>query len=141
MRSVARARLLARRLCVYAWAVALLVGLAVLVLLCLPLAISLARSNELFVIRVELGNVELVRGRVPPALLQDLEDVFQATSASARIRVVAERGRPRVTVSELDEGLAQRVRNVVGRFPIAQIRAGRRPANRFQRRARARARR
>ena len=120
---------------------ALLVGLAVLVLLCVPLAISLARSNELFVVRVQLGKVELVRGRVPPALLQDLEDIFQPTSASARIRVVAERARARVIVSQLEEGLAQRVRNVVGRFPIAQIRAGRRPANRFQRRARARAKR
>lgn len=118
----------------------LFLGLAVLVLLCIPLAISLSRSNELFVFRVQLGDVELVRGRVPPALLQDLEDIFRATSASAWVRVVAERGRARVIVAELDEGLAQRVRNVVGRFPIAQIRAGRRPANRFQRRARASAR-
>lgn len=108
----------------------LLVGLALLVLAAIPLAIAIWRSNELFRVSVRNGTVKLERGRLPGALFHDLEDIFANTSASADIRVVTEDRRPRAIIRGVDEGLAQRVRNVVGRFRLAEIRAGRRVASR-----------
>jgi hypothetical protein len=114
----------------------LLFGLALLVVVALPLVYAIRRSTELFVLRVRRGRVEFVRGRVPGALFADVEDIFAGTKANAEIRVVAEGGRARALVRGIEGSLAQRVRNVVGRFHIAEIRAGRRPANRAARRAR-----
>jgi len=114
----------------------LIVGLVLLLCFAAPLVWAIRRSTELFVLRVRSGRVEFVRGRVPAALFSDVEDIFARTTASAEIRVVAEGGRPRALVRGLEGGLSQRVRNVVGRFHIAEIRAGKRPANRAQRRRR-----
>jgi hypothetical protein len=108
----------------------LLVGLGLMALAALPLAYAIFKSNELFRLRVRGGKLELVRGRLPPALFSDLEDVFARTSASAEIRVVSEQRRPRAIVDGVDGDLAQRVRNVVGRFRLAEIRSGRRIARR-----------
>ncbi|HLV64442.1 MAG TPA: DUF3634 family protein [Polyangiaceae bacterium] len=113
---------------------ALLVGLGLLVALSVPLWVALRRSNELFVMRVRRGRPELVRGRVPQALFDDLSDVFSGTRLDAELRVVVEAGRPRVLLSGAHGSIAQRVRNVVGRFRTAEIRAGRRAPNRAARR-------
>lgn len=112
----------------------LLVGLALLVVAALPLAIAILRSNELFRLRVRKGRVELVRGRLPPALLADVRDIFEKTTADADIRVVSEQQRPRAIIRGVDGALAQQVRNVVGRFRLAEIRAGLRVARRAPRR-------
>lgn len=106
------------------------VGLLLLVLAAIPLAIAIFRSNELFVLRVRRGKVELVRGRLPPALLADLQDVFERTTSDAEVRVVSEQQRPRAIVRGAKEPIAQHVRNVVGRFRVAQIRSGLRVAPR-----------
>jgi hypothetical protein len=85
--------------------------------------LGLSRANELFVIHVRSGKVRVLRGRVPGALLGDLGDVL-ANVPEATVRVVTSDGRPalaargRVTSDQL-----QRLRNVVGRFTTAQIRA------------------
>jgi hypothetical protein len=114
---------------------ALLVGLAILVVLAIPFAISLRRSNELFRARVRAGKLELLRGRMPQALFDDLDDVFAGTDLNAELRVVRERGRPQTELKGLEGATAQRVRNVIGRFKAAEIRAGRRGSNRASRRA------
>jgi hypothetical protein len=106
----------------------LLVGLALLLVAALPLIIAIRRSNELFRLRVRNGAVRLQRGRLPGALFDDIEDIFSKTKVNADIRVVSENLRPRVILSGIDDSLAQRVRNVVGRFALAEIRAGRRVA-------------
>ena len=101
----------------------LLVGVAVLVLLSLPLAVSIYRSNELFVLEVRKGRPRIVRGRLPQRLLDDISDVVaRPRVVSGRIRVVRERGRPRVFASgQFDEGHVQRLRNVVGTYEVAKI--------------------
>lgn len=114
----------------------LLVGLGILLLLAIPFAISLRRSNELFRARVRGGEMELLRGRIPQAMFDDLNDVFAGTSAEGELTVVVEGGRPRTRLRGFGEATAQRVRNVVGRFRVAEIRAGRRAKNRAQRRRR-----
>ena len=107
----------------------LLLGLLILALLCVPLIISIRRSTELFVLRVRKGRVHFVRGRIPRALLEDIGDVVRRPRVvSAELRVVREGGRPRLLArGQLDEGQTQRLRNVLGRWQVAQIRAGRRP--------------
>lgn len=115
---------------------ALLFGLGLLLLAAIPFVIALRRSNELFVARVRKGELEVVRGRLPQGLFDDLEDVFARTQADASLRVVVENRRPRAEIRGVDEGTAQRVRNVIGRFPLAEIRAGRRAPNRAARRKR-----
>jgi hypothetical protein len=116
--------------------VTLLIGLLILFVLAIPLAISIRRSNELFRARVRGGELELLRGRIPQAMFDDLNDVLAGTSADGELTVVVEQGRPSTRVRGLGEATAQRVRNVVGRFRVAQIRAGRGPKNRAQRRKR-----
>lgn len=105
----------------------LLAGLAILVVVAIPLVISIHRANELFVAEVRKGRVHLRRGRAPAALLSDLQDVVQSPRVvSAKIRVVSEDGRPRAFAQgQLSEAHAQRIRNVVGTWPVAKIRAGR----------------
>lgn len=90
---------------------------------------SLRRALELFYVRIEHGRVRHVRGRIPPALLEDLRDVIQHSKIrDAELRVVRESSQPRLLVrGEVHPDQVQQLRNVVGRFRIAQIRAGRPP--------------
>jgi hypothetical protein len=102
-------------------------GVVIALLLAIPLVIAIRRSNELFVLEVNAGVVRVVRGRLPQRLLDDLVDVLErAKNESARIRVIVEDQRPRVVIGggSLSETRLQQVRNVVGTYKLAQIRAG-----------------
>jgi hypothetical protein len=102
----------------------LLVGLAILIVLAIPLAMAIARSNELVVIDVERGKTRVRRGRIPQRLLSEIADVLRRPKpARAVVRIVAERGQPRVLVTGgLRAAQLQQLRNVVGRFQLAEIR-------------------
>jgi len=109
--------------------VSLAVGLLILVVLAVPLGWAIYRSNELFCVDVVAGKARLVRGRVPQRLFDDVVEVVKTPRVdAARIRVVTEDGHPRVMVAKgnVSEGQLQQLRNVVGTFRIAEIRAGRR---------------
>jgi hypothetical protein len=104
-----------------------LIGIVILVVLGFPLWFWIRRSNELFCLDVKNGEVSVVRGRMPQRLLDDLVDVLErGKKESARIRVVVEDGRPRVVLGggSLSETRLQQVRNVVGTYKLAQIKAG-----------------
>lgn len=102
--------------------------LLLFVALAVPFGIAIKRSTELFVIIVRNGKSKVVRGRLPPRLFDDIDDVLRRPPVDdGEVRVVAEQMRPRVFVSgSINEVQAQRIRNVVGRFDITQIRTGRR---------------
>ncbi len=104
----------------------LLVGMLFLAVLAVPLVIAIRHSTELFQIKVEKGKASLVRGRLPQRLFNDIKDIVHRPAvARATIRCVAESGEPHVMPDDgLDEGRLQRLRNVVGRFEIVQIRNG-----------------
>jgi hypothetical protein len=107
------------------------VWLALLVLLVLiwPLARAIFRSNELAVLEFEGGRLTLARGRLPHDLFNDLEDVLKRGRITrASLRVVVESRSPRLIAQGVDAEAVQRLRNVVGRFPLATIRSGRRRA-------------
>lgn len=99
-----------------------------LVALAIPFGIAIRRSTELFMVVARDGKVEIARGRVPPRLFDDIEDVLRRPPVEhGVVRVVAEQTRPRVIVTgSINDVQAQRIRNVVGRFDVAQIRTGRR---------------
>jgi hypothetical protein len=103
----------------------LLVGILILAVLALPLVIALSRANELFCVRVRGGKFRLVRGRLPARLLEDIRDVLKrARVQDGQLRVVSEQGKPRVVARGIREADLQKLRNVVGSYQVAQIRAG-----------------
>lgn len=87
---------------------------------------SLRRASELFVLHVDSEaepRVTFVRGRIPPALWDDLLTVLAASNAKGRVRVVVSRGSAVVeTRGSFSAETVQRVRNVVGLYPLAKLR-------------------
>jgi hypothetical protein len=105
----------------------ILYGLLLLVLLAVPFAWSIYRSNELFVLEVRKGRTKARRGRLPQRLANELADVFRREKVRrATLRIVQEDRMAQVKVSdgELSDGTLQQVRNVLGRYDLAQIKAG-----------------
>ena len=98
-----------------------------LVLLSVPLALAVARANELFFLRIRRGRVSVRRGRLPQRLLDDISDVVRGVE-TATLRGVVEGGRPRLHADgELSGEHKQRLRNLVGTWSTPQIRSAPRP--------------
>ena len=106
----------------------LLVAILILAALAVPFFVALGRATELFLIDVSDGHAHHRRGRLPQRLLNDISDVVRRPAvARCEIRVIAEANRPRVIVrGKISDAQLQRLRNVVGKFQVAQIRAGKR---------------
>lgn len=106
--------------------------LAAIGVLLLPLAISIHRSTELFKVRVSNGKVRFVRGRMPPGLLSDLEDIVRSSSIeSAELRAIRQGGRAEIVArGAWSPEQLQRVRNIVATYSLQRILAGRRPSRR-----------
>jgi hypothetical protein len=82
-------------------------------------------SNDLFILEVERGKPRLVKGRIPPSLLSDLGDVTRRSHANGTLRAVVENQRPRLIVSDsFGAADAQALKNVLGTYTLARIRAG-----------------
>lgn len=80
--------------------------------------------NELFCVSVRDGRVLVLRGRIPAGLLGDIRDVVaRPPVARATIRAMKDSGSARLSVSGVDEGRAQRLRNVFGLYPVSRLRA------------------
>ncbi|MEO8903257.1 MAG: DUF3634 family protein [Polyangiaceae bacterium] len=106
-------------------------GLGLLCLALLAIFYGLRRANELFALSACEGRLTVVRGRLPPALFSDLQDIAARERLGAvEIRVVSESGVPRLLSSGGPPAFEQAARNVLGRFSVAQLRAGRRRASR-----------
>lgn len=99
--------------------------LALLLVAALVLGIGLARANELFYVRVEGRHVRLLRGRLPQRLLDDIAEVLRAEPVGrGAVRAVVEDRRPRVILEgDISPEQGQRIRNVVGMWPLAKIRS------------------
>ena len=95
-------------------------------LVLLAFGYALRRANELFALSARAGKLELVRGRLPPALLGEFADIAQRERLdNAEIRVLSESGLPRLVLrGPANPALEQALRNVLGRYPVARIRAG-----------------
>jgi Protein of unknown function (DUF3634) len=98
-----------------------LVLAALLVLLALA---WLARAAELFRLSVRDGRTIVVRGRIGGGLFGDLASVVRAARVTrGTITAVREAGGVRLVCSgAFDEGTKQRLRNVLGLYPIVKLR-------------------
>jgi len=87
---------------------------------------AFSRANELFRGRFDRGSFRLERGRCPAALVRAIEDVARLERLDGvTLSVRSASGAPRVAASgNIDDGQLQQLRNVVGRFQVAQIRRG-----------------
>lgn len=84
------------------------------------------RALVLCELRADGGGLDVARGNLPPATLEDLRDVAEAARLDGlRIRVLRGSDRARVEVrGSIDPGALQRLRNVVGNVPLSQLVAG-----------------
>ena len=91
------------------------------------LAVSASRARVIALCRVFDGDVRVVRGVLPPEVLFEVREVVaRAALSRATIELRREDGAVRVVLRDVTpEGRAaveQRLRNAVGRFPIARFR-------------------
>jgi hypothetical protein len=99
-----------------------LLALIVAVVALALLVLSAFRSRELFVLVVDHGKTRVLRGRAPHALLEGLSDVFaRGQVRRARVRVLRDGDRARLSATGLDEAVLQRARNVLGSFPAHKL--------------------
>jgi hypothetical protein len=106
------------------WLILLLVGAFLLYALR-----AFTRHRELFRLVAQHGKLSLERGRLPPALLDELDDVARRERLhDVVICAIVEGGQPRLVVEGDAKSAEQALRNVLGRFTLQQIRVGRRRA-------------
>src|SRR3954471_3303279 len=96
-------------------------------LLLLAFGYALRRANELFALTARAGKLELLRGRLPPALLSEFADIARREQLdNAEVRVLSESGVPRLLLLGAQApALEQALRNVLGRYSVSQLRSGR----------------
>ena len=101
--------------------------LALPCLVLLAFRFALRRANELFALTAHAGKLELVRGRLSPALFSEFAEIAARERLnSAELRVLSEGGSPRLVLrGEPKPAAEQALRNVLGRYPVSHIRAGR----------------
>jgi len=84
-----------------------------------------ARSQELFCIAVRRGKPSVLRGYVPPGLLGSFADaVRDVQDGTIRAQKAANGARLRFS-GDIGEHTGQRLRNIFGLYPIAQLTAPR----------------
>jgi hypothetical protein len=84
----------------------------------------LVRHEDLFCLSVRDGRVLVVRGCAPPGFVSDVRDIAAREGVrDATVRAVkTERGGRLLFSGDLSEGTQQRLRNVFGILPAAQLR-------------------
>lgn len=103
---------------------AVLVACAIGVAIGLLLVWANARAAiTIAVAEVKDGKLELTRGGLSPRVLGDLRDIVaRPRIKSATLRIVRAKDRARIEVTgEVSEQHVQRLRNVIGNVPLAQL--------------------
>lgn len=87
---------------------------------------GLKQASILFTVTIREGKVSRVRGRIPPRLMAEIRDIVQRAGVTHASFVAVSRGGQPVLhfKGEMDPGLAQQMRNVVGQFSVGEIRTG-----------------
>ncbi|MGE0786644.1 MAG: DUF3634 family protein [Sandaracinaceae bacterium] len=105
-------------------------GITLLVLAAITVVVLffLYRANEIFCVSVRDGRVLVVRGAVPPPLLNGMADIVRRDRVvRGTIRAVKSEGHARLVTRGLGEGTTQRLRNAFGTHPIHKLRAASAP--------------
>ncbi len=89
------------------------------------IAFAIWRATIVFEVHATAGRVFRARGRMPAELYREIIDVLERGRVTGRVRGRLDGGAVAVQVSEtIGADVAQRLRNVVGRFPAARIKTG-----------------
>ncbi len=98
--------------------------LLVLAVLLTALRFGLSRHAELGVLEVHGGRAVVRRGKLPPRLRQDLDDVLRRAGVQrVRLRVLRAGDAARLEIRpSLGAGTEQQLRNVLGTWPLARLR-------------------
>lgn len=82
------------------------------------LVIYLLKPRAIFSVSVRDGHIQKVRGKAKPNLVRDIAEVVKSAEVSkAKIWAVPDGSGKRLKVSgDIDEGTAQRLRNVFGMY-------------------------
>ena len=83
-------------------------------------------SRRLLAIDVEGGKIVRAKGKVPQDFYAEVVDVLERARSTGHAEVrIAEGHAKLVTRGEIGDDVAQRLRNVIGRFPLSKLKAGR----------------
>lgn len=87
------------------------------------IALAVRANRRLLVVRAHAGRIVRARGRAPGTLLHDFADVLSRARATCTVALVLRGGSVEVEVrGDAGPNVAQQLRNVVGRFPLARLR-------------------
>lgn len=94
-----------------------------------PLKISIGRGTELFVVKVQAGRARFLRGRLPLALLTDIEDIVAKPPVErAKLRAVKRNGAAEwLFEGQVSPGQKQQLRNALALYSLVRIAAGAKP--------------
>ncbi|MBL8678666.1 MAG: DUF3634 family protein [Myxococcales bacterium] len=85
------------------------------------LLFAVARSRLLFALTIRAGKITKVKGRIPPVVVGELEDVFRGTDSAGTLTGSTEQGRVRTDFSgRVRPEVLQRARNVVGLYSLSR---------------------
>jgi hypothetical protein len=100
------------------------VAIVLLALFFVAVWVAADRRRTLAEIAFERGRATVIRGRLPTRVLAEVRDVAARNQIPAgRVLIRREDGRPRVDLSGIDDPrAAQQLRNVIGRFRLAELR-------------------
>ena len=101
-----------------------LVGALVLLGLVAAVVIAADRRRTLAVVRFQRGKATVVRGKLPTRVLVEIRDVAERMRIPAgSVTLKRESGAVNVDLSGIDDPrAAQQLRNVIGRFRLAELR-------------------
>jgi hypothetical protein len=105
--------------------VAAAIGVAILLLVVWGSARS---AITIAVLEIRDGKLEVIKGGLSPRVLGDLRDVaLRPRIESATLRIIRAKDRARVEIQgKVGDPQVQRIRNVVGTVPVAQLKNARR---------------
>jgi hypothetical protein len=81
------------------------------------------RAQELFCIQIKDGKQTVTRGYVPTGLLNDFGSAVRGVKIGEVKAHKAENGARLSFSGDVDAGVAQRLRNIFGLYPVARLRA------------------
>jgi hypothetical protein len=85
------------------------------------LLFAIARSRVLFALTIRGGKITRVKGRIPPVVVGELEDVFRSTDTAGTLAGSSDQGRVRADFSgKIRPEVLQRARNVVGLYSLSR---------------------
>ena len=100
------------------------VGIALLAIALVVLWVVTDRRRTIATVAFQRGRATVVRGRLPPRVMLEVRDVAERNKIpTGRLTVRREDGAPRVDLEGIaDPRAAQQLRNVIGRFRLAELR-------------------